>query len=328
LSAEKQVISGVPQGSVLGPILFLIFINDIDKVCSGSTKFSLFADDLKLYSDIDITSASNNNQDLQCSLDKLVVWSLDWQLSINIDKCSVLGLHGRSNKSKHTYVINNCVLQGSNPVRDLGVLIDETLTYKQHINSIVNKAMQRVGVLFRGFVCRDLQFMRKAFVTYIRPLLEFNSIIWSPTTKKYIDLIERVQRRFTKRIPCLQAMGYLERLSYISLQSLELRRLHIDLIYYYKIMKHLTPIDPDDFFTLHVPLCSLRQSTPFVQKPRNASVSLLNSFAYRSINCWNCLSNEIKCISSLHAFKRSLINLDLRSFLYGSIFSNLCDFNV
>jgi hypothetical protein len=327
LSVERQVISGVPQGSVLGPILFLLYINDIDTICCGATKFTLFADDLKLYSDIDISSTANSNLDLQSSLDKLVVWSSDWQLCINIDKCSVLGLHGRTKQSSRVYLIRNIILQGSNPVRDLGVLIDETLSYKEHIMSIVNKAMQRVGVLFRGFVCRDLEFMRRAFVTYIRPLLEFNSIVWSPTKKKYIDLIERVQRKFTKRIPCLQSMCYLERLSCINLQSLELRRLHFDLFYYYKIMKRLTPTDPDVFFTYHVPLVSLRQSAPFIEKPRNASDSLLSTFAYRSINCWNFLSNDVKSLSSLPAFKKAVNNLDLNSFLYGSCFINLSDFS-
>jgi ribonuclease P/MRP protein subunit RPP40 len=246
-------------------------------------------------------------------------------LLVDIDKCSVLGLHGRSNQSNNVYVINSCVLQGSNTVRDLGVLIDETLSYKQHITSIVNKAMQRVGVLFRGFVCRDLQFLRRAFITYIRPILECNSVIWSPTKKKYIDLIERVQRKFTKRIPCLQSMSYLERLNCINLQSLELRRLHFDLIYYYKIIHGLTPIDPEVFFTFHAPPVSLRRSTPFIQKPLNGSVLLLSTFAYRSVTCWNNLSDDVRSLSSLPAFKRTITNLDFNSF---SCFSNLYNFNM
>ena len=103
LSAERIVLSGVPQGSVLGPILFLLYVNDIETVCCGSTKFKLFADDLKLYSEIVVSSNSANNcvsvTDLQLSVNKLVVWAFDWQLSINFEKCSVLGLRGRASVS-------------------------------------------------------------------------------------------------------------------------------------------------------------------------------------------------------------------------------------
>ena len=150
----------------------------------------------------------------------------------------------------NSYFLNNYPLTSSNPIRDLGILINDNLSYKSHINSIVSKSLQRVGVLFRGFLCRDLPFLRKAFITYVRPLIEYNSILWSPNQKKYIDLIEKVQRRFTKRIPCLHTLPYLDRLKAINLPSLELRRLHFDLFYYYKILHNLTDINPDIFFHL------------------------------------------------------------------------------
>ena len=97
-------------------------------------------------------------------------------------------------------------------ITDLGVEIDSDLSYHAHIVCIVGKATQRVGILFRGFVTRDLTFMRKAFITYIRPLLEYNSVVWNPHKKEYISLIENVQRRFTKRIHSLHLLSYSERL--------------------------------------------------------------------------------------------------------------------
>jgi len=250
LSDERPVLSGVPQGSVIGPILFLLFINDIDSVCSGITNFKLFADDLKLYSNV---TACSSNTDLQLSLDNLSLWANSWQLTINTNKCSVLGLHGRFRSSNKSYYFNGCLLSSTNPIRDLGILINDNLYYKSHINSIVSKSLQRIGILFRGFLCRDLHFLRKAFIIYVRPLIEYNSILWSPNQKKYIDLIEKVQRRFTKRIPCLHNLPYLDRLKTINLESLELRRLHFDLFYYYKILHNLTDINPDNFFHLSQP---------------------------------------------------------------------------
>jgi len=152
-------------------------------VCCGSTKFQLFADDLKLYSTIDTSNSYRNN--LQNSLDKLVRWASDWQLNINIDKCSVLGIHGRSrtHTSTRSYSINGFIISCSNSVRDLGIIIDSGLSYKNHINNCVSKALQRVGVLYRGFLCRDLDFLRKAFITYIRPVVEYNYVIWGQLIK-------------------------------------------------------------------------------------------------------------------------------------------------
>ena len=96
----------------------------------------------------------------------------------------------------------------------VGVEVDCSLSYKAHIANIVAKATQRVGVLFRGFVTRDLVFMRKAFITYVRPLLEYNSVVWNPYQKDLISCIEKVQRRFTKWIPSLHQLTYSERLAY------------------------------------------------------------------------------------------------------------------
>ncbi len=326
LSVEKDVVSGVPQGSVLGPILFLLFINDIEHICCGSTKFKLFADDLKLYCEVDVFNNSNN--DLQNSLNRLASWATEWQLTINFNKCSVLGIHGRSRTSNHIYSINGFVLSGLGSIRDLGVEIDYCLSFKSHIKNCVSRALQRTGILFRGFLCRDLQFLRKAFVTYIRPVVEYNSIIWSPSQVTYIDLVERVQRRFTKRIPCLQSMSYNERLSAINLPSLELRRLHFDLLNYYKIINHQTSLIPESLYSYHVPPDSLRNATPFIQKPRNASSALLSSFVYRSIDCWNFLPAEAKALPNLNLFKAAILKLDCTSFLHGSMYTSLNNFNI
>ena len=198
-SSVADVISGVPQGSVLDPVLFLIFINDIESICCGETDLKLFADDLKLYSSVTIDSPL---QSLQQSIDNLVDWATRWQLEINISKCATFTV-GTTRGNNSIYTTNNKRLNNVDSIADLGVEIDSNLSYQAHIANIVSKATQRVGVLFRGFVTRDIKFMRKAFVSYIRPILEYNSVVWNPYTKDLTMRIEKVQRRFTKWIPSL-----------------------------------------------------------------------------------------------------------------------------
>jgi hypothetical protein len=123
---------------------------------------------------------------------------------------------------------------------DLGVKITSDLSFHTHINNIVAKALQRNSTFFRGFVSRSLNLCRKALVTYIRPLLEYNSIVWNPIHIYLTDLVESVQRKFTKRIILLSGISYADRLARLGLESLELRRLHFDLINYFKVLTYLT----------------------------------------------------------------------------------------
>jgi ribonuclease P/MRP protein subunit RPP40 len=235
-SSVSSVISGVPQGSVLGPVLFLVFINDIDVICHGRSRIKLFADDLKIYNIVDIT---NPTATLQLSLDHLVKWSAEWQLPINIKKCSVLTINGSESHKTLTasdYYLDGLLLAKSTSVMDLGVEINSDLSFQSHIGSIVSKARQRVGVLFRGFHTRQVSFLKKAYITYIRPLLEYNSNIWNPTHVYLIDLMENVQRAFTKHVKAISKLPYIERLGIFNLEPLELRRLRYDLVQYYKIL--------------------------------------------------------------------------------------------
>ena len=175
-SSVTSVLSGVPQGSVLGPVLFLIFINDVSSISVGESKVKLFADDIKLYSSFNVDVS--NCGDLQQSIDLLSSWAKSWQLRINISKCSVLSIH-RDSKSftPHPYYINGAQLSNTSTVTDLGLLVDSRLTFNLHVSNILAKATQRVGVFFRGFSSRHPKLMKRAFITYIRPSLEFNSNI-------------------------------------------------------------------------------------------------------------------------------------------------------
>jgi hypothetical protein len=115
---------------------------------------------------------------------------------------------------------------------DLGISINSNLSFQSHISSIISRARQRVGILFRGFHTRQTSFLKKAFNTYIRPLLEYNSNIWNPTLVYLTDQLESVQRGFTKRVKAISNLSYIERLAIFNLEPLELRRLRYDLVQY------------------------------------------------------------------------------------------------
>ena len=194
------------------------------------------------------------------------------------------------------------------------------LNFQTHINNIVAKALQRNSTFFRGFVSRSLNLCRKAFVTYIRPLLEYNSVVWNPTFIYLIDLVESVQRRFSKRIPCLSNLSYTDRLARLGLESLELRRLRFDLINYFKVLNDMSPIVSTDHFLIHRPITSSRSSMPLLQKPLRCNSKLSSSFFFRQVDAWNSLPCALKSLPSLTSFKSAIKLTNLSSFLKGNAF--------
>ena len=314
-SNVSTVLSGVPQGSVLGPILFIIFINDIVNVCEGNAVLKLFADDAKLFAKI-VTNSSS----LQSSLDNLIEYAHDSQLSINISKCFFMSICKSISCKPTQYLIEDKLLDKRTSASDLGVIITTDMDFKQHISSIVSRALQRSGVFFRGFTSRDLLLLRKAFITYIRPIVEYNTVIWNPTAVHLTDLVESVQRKFSKRIHSISHLTYAERLLKLNLESLELRRLRFDLIHYFKfiVLKH--PDDLYENFLFHNPPLSARASSPILVKPPRSSAKLDSSFFYRHTKAWNSLPSSLKSSRSLHSFKRGLLKINLDRFLIGSMY--------
>ena len=314
-SSFIPVTSGVPQGSVLGPILFLLFINDLDSVCCFLSRLKLFADDAKFYSE----TVNRSSGTLQLCADRLCNWAEICQLGINVKKCYVVTVtNSYATVSSQIYYINNIAIASADSVLDLGISINYDLSFRTHIETIVAKCYQRLSVLFRGFVTRNLIFLRRAFITFVRPILEYNSVVWSPTEIYLIDLIEQVQRYFTRNIPAIKESPYSDRLSALNLQLLELRRLHFDLIYYYKIFNNLTPHDPSDFFIIYHPPSSSRSESSYLQKPVKGTKKFHSFLAYRSTAAWNYLPVDLKQASSVASFKQKLRQINLNQFLLGT----------
>ena len=156
----------------------------------------------------------------------------------------------------------------------------------------------------------------RAFMVYVRPIVEYNSIIWSPSTARDIDAVESVQRRFTKRLPTLKNLSYRERLKCLNIFSLELRRLHTDLFWCYKIVFGLVYVNLDDLFVFSP--CHTR-GHKFKLYKRQTTISCVRAnffsfFSERVINCWNSLPHTVD-FSSFSKFKRSVKRVDFTDFL-------------
>jgi len=243
-SSWKPVGSGVPQGSVLGPLLFLLYINDITDMFADNIAIKLFADDIKIYMEIADNSQAAIFQD---RINSIVSWAELWQLQLSYHKCQHMRVTLRKIDFPQTYLLCGDVLPSVLECKDLGITVDSTLSFTGHICNIVAKAKLRSIQILRFFLSKDPQVLTKAFVVYVRPILEYSSPVWSPSAVTYINKLESVQRSFTKRLPGFQKLSYDTRLKRLGLVRLELRRLHADLIMCYKMVHKLVNIPFDHF---------------------------------------------------------------------------------
>jgi len=311
LSDSKPVISGVIQGSVLGPLLFILFVNDIVDLLEAPAACKLYADDVKLYSQIEVSNVNS----IASTLSKIEEWSRKWQLRLNPSKCSVLHI-GRNNPET-SYSIGNCILPAASSTKDLGLLYDSSLKFDEYIHSITTKAYQRIGLIFRGFTSRNADLLTKAFTTYVRPIVEYCTSVWNPHLLQDIDALESVQRYFTRRLFPRSLYSYKERLFLLNLESLELRRLKSDLTMYFKIINQLVINNPSKFFSFCPSINHTRGHNRKLQKQSLPNSSLANTFSNRAIDCWNSLPSQVVTATTLRSFTCRLAQVDLSSYLRG-----------
>ena len=300
-SSVSSVLSGVSQGSVLGPLLFLLFINDITKLFGPGVHIKLFADDVKIYAVINDDDRLDHNI-IQTALDQLSTWAQIWQLKISVPKCSVIHL-GFANP-KHTYHIDDLYLPSLHTCKDLGIFVDADLHFKSQIYNIASKAHQRAALIKRSFRSRDPQLLFRAFIVYVRPILEYNSSVWSPSYARYIDVLEKVQRRFTKGLSGFKHLSYADRLHKLGAETLELRRLRADLILVYKIVHQLITVDFNSLFNFSSHSWNTRGHNFRLLKPHTSCNARAHSFACRVVDVWNSLPDCIVNATSLYIFKR------------------------
>ena len=309
ISRLSSVTSGVIQGSVLGPIFYAAYSNDIVK-CFNYGRPVLYADDLKVIFPIHLTDTDKSFNLIMQDLNNLSAWSEATGLRFNFSKCLVLH-YGVKNPN---FVYNVCgnLLSVADSVIDLGVLRSNTLNYDDHCKNIIRRANCTCAVILRTFASRNASFMVKVFIAYVRPILEFASQIWSPYNIDFINRIERVQRLFTKRIRSVSHLAYDERLTRLGLQRLESRRLYLDLIFLAKLKFNFLHLTCNDF---GMSLSRLHENK-FISMLSNTRVSFY-FFTARTLRLWNSLHNSITTACTFFRFRRLLSNVNFASYLRG-----------
>lgn len=295
MSRWSDVKSGVPQGSVLGPILFLIYINDMPMVVKNTCK--LFADDAKVFADI------SKGVNIQNDIDNLHSWAETWQLPFNEKKCK--SLHIGRNNPEQKYNMNGHILEDVSMQKDLGIIVDKELKFHEQTAAAVKKANQVLGIIKKTIYTKSKNTIPLLYMSLVRPHLEYANAAWGPHYKMDQQKIEKVQRRATKLIEDIKHLSYQDRLRNLNMPSLQHRRLRGDIIETYKIVTGLYDVDKETFFKPARQL-GTRGHCHKLYKQHAGSFLKQKSFGNRVVNEWNQLPKHVVEAKSVNTFKNLL----------------------
>ena len=302
-SRPVLVISGVPQGTVLGPLLFIIFINDITKVIKHC-QIKIFADDSKLSH---IIKSFEDNHALQEDLDAVMKWASDNNMELNQDKFEILH-HGSDRTLDGTYILPNgkSIQTESHTIRDLGIHINDTLSWSDHYNLMVTEAKKYAGWILRTFSTRSQHAILLLYGSLVRMRLEYSCPLWMPFTKKDIMSIESVQRSVTSKIQEVSGLNYWERLEKLGLYSLQRRRERYCIIHVWKILWKFAPNDIEMAFHDNLRLGPVAEIPKLKAKRQHTNTLRNQSFSCHGPRLFNILPKELKLLDTLPSFKLQL----------------------
>ena len=305
-STWRQVTSGVPQGSILGPILFAIYINDLEENIEDTVSLlKKFADDTKLAQQI---NSEADKAALQSCLNQLWNWTDVWGMKFNTKKCHVL--HLGKNNPHFTYSLGNSQLDSVTEERDIGVIMTGNLKPSRHCENVVHTANRVLNQVLKTFSYRNKHVLPKIFTTYVRPYLEFAAPAWNPWLEGDIKMIEQVQIKMVNQIQGLQGSTYTEKLVELGLDSLQTRRAKLDLIQTYKIVHNHDRVEKDTWFKLinidRPHRTRLAQAGLCLESKRAKTDLRANFFSHRVIRMWNSLPPDWRKSGSVAAFKFKL----------------------
>ena len=300
-SEPAPVLSGVPQGTVLGPLLFLAYINDLPEYVSKGTHVRLFADDSAIYREI---NSPLDHEILQNDIKNLEKWEENWSMQFHPDKCQLLKVTNKRKPSSYNYNIHNVEIQETDNANYLGVNVNNKLSWNKHIDNICSKGNRTINFIHRNFKECSQQVKNKLYKSYVRPSLEYCSSAWDPYTKTNIDKLEQVQRRAARLVTCnfsryTRVTPLLQQLNWTPLRE---RRAHTKVTILYKAMHNL----------IEIPTQHLSYTTSATRQAHNLYIpyantdTLKHSFYPSTSRLWNKIPLEVRNAPTLSAFQTGL----------------------
>ena len=307
LSDPVLVKSGVPQGSVLGPLLFLIMIYDID--CGLLDSFlSSFADDTRL-------GMSIKNQDdvikFQDDLNRVYKWAKDNNMDFNNNKFEAVryGLNTMLKETTKYFGPDGIMIETKTHVKDLGVTMSSDASFCEHVTRTCQKARNMVAWILRTFKTRDRLPMITLWKSLVQPIMDYCSQLWCPTQPSLIKQLEAVQQNFTRKVKVDQKLDYWERLKELKLLSQQRRRERYRILYCWKVVEGIAPTIPAIEAKSHprngrtILMKTMDNKTPsYIQKARDASINIHGAKLFNLLP--KDLRNKTDC--SLESFKYNL----------------------
>jgi len=308
-SPSVPVLSGVPQGSVLGPLLFLLSVWDLPSVVRPPVHVLMYADDLCLWAE----TGSGGRLALQEALNGVSAWSDSNGFSFSAEKCVALSLSSAPVPPPSYFLGTDAAPLAVRVVseeRDLGVLVDERLTFRPHVHAAVARARRSLGVLVRCFRHLDRRAFLVLYKALVRPHLEFCSPVWNSVGSGLSSILEGVQRRATRAVPGLATRSYPERLRALGLPTLRYRRARSDMLLVYRVLS--SPAHPLSSILPPRPSCGTRGHSRMLARAFHRKKLARNFFSSRVVPLWNSLPDTCVTASTVNMFK-SCLNSHFRS---------------
>ena len=319
-SSSIHVTSGVPQGTVLGPLMFLLYLNDITKGISSEIR--LLADDCIMYRQI---NNAKDSEDLQNDINLLCDWEQRWQMKFNKAKCYAMNITHKTDPLHTNYCMGDTTLETVKNHTYLGVELNNKLSWANHIQNVKTRANQILGLLRRNLYSCSSDVKSVAYKTLVRPRLEYCASVWDPYQKDLISQLESVQRRSARFVlkNHRRKASVTQMLTQLKWEPLEHRRASQRLTLIYKSVNKLMAVNTDSYQTKPRSCASTRQldSISF-RKLQTAKDCYKYSLFPRTFAEWNCIPASIRSAPTVGQFKTGINHIKISDIINKAHFNN------